>query len=135
MASMTLVEFSALKVRMNNAKTTAMPMCTRRRNRSSVGRRQRSTQKLVVSAVSAESALLKEAATMPTVKKTTTGSPKRPVAANMGNSSSSCVAAVVPRVAPETRAVRRGRETANWPERKPCHSCTYLSVPHATSCT
>ena len=47
-----------------------------------------STQKLVVRAVMAESALEKEAATTPMVNSTTTVVPNMPVAANMGSNSS-----------------------------------------------
>ena len=47
-----------------------------------------STQKLVVRAVMAESALENDAATTPMVKSTTTVVPNWPVAANMGSSSS-----------------------------------------------
>ena len=88
MASMTLVELTASTMRMSAMKTTAMPTWTRRRSRSSPGRWQMSTQKLVVMAVSAESALLNDAATMPMVNSTTTAVPSSPVAANMGSSSS-----------------------------------------------
>ena len=65
-----------------------MPTCTRRRSRSSSLRPQISTQKLVVSAVRAESALLKAAATMPNANNTCTAMPNCPVAAYMGSNSS-----------------------------------------------
>ena len=68
MASMTLVEFRMRKSRINTTNTTAIPICTLRRNRSSPGLPQISTQKLVVSAVKAESALENAAATMPRIK-------------------------------------------------------------------
>jgi hypothetical protein len=66
---MILVEFKALNKRIKMAKTTAIPICTLLRNFSSPCRRQISTQKLVVKAVKAESALEKDAATMPNVKR------------------------------------------------------------------
>ena len=85
---MTLVEFIMRNSRINITNNPHKPRWTLQRNRSSAGRRQISTQKLVVSDVSAESALLNEAATIPMVKSTTTAVPKFPVAANIGSSSS-----------------------------------------------
>ena len=82
--------------RIKSTKTTAMAICTRRLSRSSSGRCTMSTQKLVVRAVSAESALENEAATMPMVKNTVTRSPNEPVAANMGRSSSPACGRGVP---------------------------------------
>ena len=55
-----------------------------------------SMQKIVVRAVSAESALLNEAATIPRVNKISTVFPNCPVAANIGNSSSPEVGSGVP---------------------------------------
>ena len=72
----------------NTVNTTQMPMCAMRRRLSSLGRSFISTQKLVVRAVSAESALLKQAATIPMVNKMVTVVPNFPVAANIGSRSS-----------------------------------------------
>ena len=96
MASMTLVLFTMRKRMMNNTNTIAIPICTRRRRSSSFGRSHKSTQKLVVSAVSAESALENDAATIPMVNSTTTVWPNSPVAANMGRSSSPCCGSATP---------------------------------------
>ena len=93
---MTLVLFSTLKIRMNITKTTAMPMCTFLRRRSSFGRSHTSTQKLVVRAVRAESALENDAATMPIVNNTVTTVPRLPVAANIGRSSSPLAGSATP---------------------------------------
>ena len=88
MASMTLVLLSRRKRRMKTMNVAHKAICAIRRSFSSAGRRMISTQKLVVSDVRAESALLNDEATMPMVKKTTTGKPSVPMAANIGSSSS-----------------------------------------------
>ena len=97
MASITLLEFSQWNNSISTAISAAIPTNTRLRNRSSVGLRQMSTQKLVVNAVIAESAEENEAATMPSVNSTTTVSPSPPVAANMGSSSSPLAGNATPR--------------------------------------
>ena len=96
MASMTLVELMALNSRMNIVKTAAMPIWTRRRSFSSCGRCLMSTQKLVVSAVSAESAEENAAASTPMVKSITTAWPSSPEAANIGSRSSPCAGSAMP---------------------------------------
>ena len=69
MASIRLVEFTALKNRMNSTKTPHTAICVRLRRRSSSFRPMMSTQKIVVNEVSAESALENEAATIPRTNK------------------------------------------------------------------
>ena len=97
MASSIEVEFTARKRRMKSANTAAMPRWVCLRKRSSLGRPQMSTQKDVVRAVRAESALLKDAATMPMVNNTTTSVPNEPLAAKRGNSSSPMSGSGTPR--------------------------------------
>ena len=85
---MTLVELSALNAMIKSMKTTATIRCTLFLNRSFFGLPKISTQRLVVMAVIAESALEKLAATIPIVKKITTIFPIYPDAANIGSKSS-----------------------------------------------
>ena len=68
MASITLVEFITRNSSTNATNTTAMAIWARRRSTSSSFLPHISTQKLVVIAVRAESALEKHAATMPSTK-------------------------------------------------------------------
>ena len=75
MASMTLVEFTKRKSKTKTTKTTAIIKCDLLRRFSSFGFPQISTQKLVVIAVKAESALENEAAKIPKIKSTTTAGP------------------------------------------------------------
>ena len=82
-ASMTLVEFMALKATMNSMKASVTPMCTYRRVRTARSGEyplrstpRMSMQKLVVRAVSAESALENAAATMPIMNSTGTSMPR-----------------------------------------------------------
>ena len=82
MASITLVLFTTLKPKINSTNTRAMPKWARLRNCSLWLCAQMSTQKQVVRAVRAESALENEAATTPMVNSTTTVCPSTPVAAN-----------------------------------------------------
>ena len=84
---------AALNKRMNPMNTAEIKKCTHLRVFSASFSSVRSTpkismQKLVVRAVSAESALEKAAATIPMVKNTIVASPNRPSAAKKGRMSS-----------------------------------------------
>ena len=96
MASITLVELIALKAMMKSMKTKATSRCIRLRSFTSSFLPRISTQRLVVIAVNAESALEKLAATIPMVNSTTTRVPITPEAANIGNRSSGAAAALRP---------------------------------------
>ena len=74
----------ALKAMMNSMNTTATNKCIHLRSFTSSFLPRISTQRLVVIAVSAESALEKLAATIPMVKSTTTKVPIAPDAAKIG---------------------------------------------------
>ena len=96
MASITLVELIALKAMMKSMKTKATSRCIRLRSFTSSFLPRISTQRLVVIAVNAESALEKLAATMPMVNSTTTKVPITPDAANIGNRSSGACGSATP---------------------------------------
>ena len=92
-ASMTLLLFKRRKIRMQRMKTTEIKKCTFLRCFSALSFgsfvfSRISTQKLVVKAVKAESALEKAAAIIPIVKHIKTGKPKQPLAAKNGRMSS-----------------------------------------------
>lgn len=97
MASMTLVEFTKRKSKTKTTKITAIIKCDLLRRFSSYGFPQISTQKLVVIAVKAESALENEAAKIPKIKSTTTAGPNSPDAAKVGNSWSPISGIAIPR--------------------------------------
>ena len=78
----------ALKAMMNSMNTTATNKCIHLRSFTSSFLPRISTQRLVVIAVSAESALEKLAATIPMVKSTTTKVHIAPDAAKIGSRSS-----------------------------------------------
>lgn len=88
MASITLVELTTLNKRINTTNIEHKRICVFRRSFSSSDFSMISTQKLVVRAVRAESALLNDAATIPIVNSITTVSPNFPEAANIGRSES-----------------------------------------------
>ncbi len=135
MASITLVELIALKAMMKSMKTKATSRCMRLRSFTSSFLPNISTQRLVVMAVKAESALEKLAATMPMVNKTTTRVPIAPEAANIGNrSSGACRQSHCPASEPASSATHPDSGKADWQAQRQNHSCKHPSGPHGATC-
>ena len=140
MASMRLESFTASKHKIKPTKSKAITPCTffltasGRVNLRSTSRM--STQKLVVKAVSAESALLNAAAIIPIVNSTNTPFPKWPSAQNKGKMSSPFTGKSIPsrdakansRTPTPRNSIFKGMNEKPYEHMSFCASCRFLHV-------